>query len=80
MFLLMQDALYNGTTLTLSFAWDTFFAKAALLANRDMSGFQIHSYLEYTVKHTVLWGGVKMSGLGDGDFFANLFVGAGYNF
>jgi hypothetical protein len=80
MFLLLPDAIYNGTTLTLSFVWDTFFVKAALLVNKDISDFQIHSYLEYTVKHIVLWGGVKMSGIGKDDFFANLFVGAGYNF
>jgi hypothetical protein len=74
-FSLLPDAAYSGATLTLTFAWDRFYVKAAFLANADFTDFQIRPYAECTLKHIVLW-----AGLGAGDFSASPFVGAGYTF
>ncbi|MDR2943029.1 MAG: hypothetical protein LBV17_10600 [Treponema sp.] len=79
-FTLFPDPSYAGTTLTLTFAWDSFFAKAALLADKDFTVFQIRPYAEYTLKHCVFWAGVELGGIGEGEFSASPFIGFGYNF
>jgi len=73
-------ASYTGTTLNLTFAWDAFFAKAALLVNEDFTVFHIRPYAEYTLKHFVFWAGVDLNNLGKGEFSASPFIGLGYNF
>jgi hypothetical protein len=78
-FTLSPDASYSGTTLNLTFAWDSFFVKAALLSNKDFTVFQIRPYAEYTLKHFVFWAGVDLDGIG-GEFSASPFIGFGYNF
>jgi len=78
-FALSSDASYSGTTLNLTFAWDNFFAKAALLTNKDFTVFQIRPYAEYTLKHFVFWAGVDLDGIGE-EFSASPFIGFGYNF
>jgi hypothetical protein len=77
---LIPDAEYSGSTLTLTFAWDTFFVKAAFIMNGDSSACNVRPYLEYTAGHVVLWGGVEFDGLGETDVSVNPFLGAGYNF
>jgi len=79
-FALSPDASYSGTTLNLTFAWDNFFAKAALLANKDFTVFLIRPYAEYTRKNFVFWAGVDLDGIGKGEFSASPFIGLGYNF
>jgi len=79
-FTLAPAAAYAGATLTLTFAWDSFFVKAALLANKDFKTFHIRPYAEYTLKNIVFWAGADLENLGKGKFLANPFVGVGYNF
>jgi len=81
-FTLSPDASYSGTTLTLTFAWDSFYAKAVILANKvgDITVFQIRPYAEYTLKQNfVFWAGVDLDGIGK-EFSASPFIGLGYNF
>jgi len=73
-------AAYTGSTLTLTFAWDSFYAKAALLANEDFTAFHIRPYAEYTLKHFVFWAGVDLNNIGKKEFSASPFIGLGYNF
>jgi len=75
-----SPASYTGTTLTLTFAWDSFYAKAALLANQDFTAFHIRPYAEYTLRHFVFWAGVDLDNPGKEEFSTNLFAGVGYNF
>ena len=82
-FALSPDASYTGTTLTLTFAWDSFYAKMALLANGrngDDTVFHIQPYFEYTLNHFVFWAGVDLYSLGKEEFSASPFIGLGYNF
>jgi hypothetical protein len=77
---LLPDALYSGTTFTLSFAWDALFVKAAFVANRDFTIWDLRPYGEITLGHIVLWVGAEAGGLGSGDVSISPFVGAGYHF
>ena len=79
-FALSPDASYSGTTLTLTFAWDSFYAKAALLTNGDFTVFHIRPYAEYTLNNIIFWAGVDLFNLGKEEFSASLFIGVGYNF
>jgi hypothetical protein len=79
-FSMTPGALYNGVTLTLSFAWDAFFAKAAFVVNGDFSGLDIRPYAEFAVGNVVLWAGAEFGGLGGTDVSINPFLGAGYHF
>ena len=79
-FALSPNASYTGTTLTLTFAWDSFYAKTALLTNEDFTAFHIRPYAEYTLNHFIFWGGVDLFNLGKKEFSVNLFIGVGYNF
>ena len=80
-FALYPDASYTGTTLTLTFAWDSFNAKAALLANENFKVYQLRPYVEYTLKKFVFWAGVDLYNLGNKEKFSvNPFIGFGYNF
>jgi hypothetical protein len=77
---LLPDTEYSGTTFTLSFAWDTFFAKAAFVVNRDFTACDIRPYVEFTLGHVVFSAGADFGGLGSDDVSASPFIGAGYNF
>ncbi|MDR2109824.1 MAG: hypothetical protein LBP32_00800 [Spirochaetaceae bacterium] len=77
---LVPDLLYSGTTLTLGFAWDRFFMKAAFVTNKDFSACDIRPYAEFTLGHIVLRAGAELGGLGGDDVSINPFVGAGYHF
>jgi hypothetical protein len=77
---LIPDAAYSGTTFTLTFGWDSLFAKAAFVANKDFSVWGINPYVEVTLGRVVLWAGADVGGLGSGDVSASPFVGAGYHF
>jgi hypothetical protein len=77
---LLPDTEYSGTTFTLSFAWDSFFAKAAFVVNNDFTVCDIRPYAEFTLGHVVLWAGAGFGGLGSGDVQINPFIGAGYHF
>jgi hypothetical protein len=82
-FVLAPSASYIGTTLNLTFAWDSFFVKAALLVNNinnDSMVFHIQSYAEYTLNHFVFWAGVDLNNIGKEKFSASPFIGFGYNF
>jgi hypothetical protein len=79
-FALSPDVSYSGTTLTLTFAWDSFYAKAALLTNEDFTAFHIRPYAEYTLNNIIFWAGVDLFNLGKEEFSASLFIGVGYNF
>jgi len=79
-FALSPDTSYTGTTLTLTFVWDSFYAKAALLANEDFTAFHVRPYAEYTLKHFVFWAGADLDNLGKGEFSASPFIGLGYHF
>jgi len=81
-FALSPDASYSGTTLTFTFIWDKFFAKAALLINegKDSKVINLQPYLEYTLDHFVFWTGVDLFYLGKEEFSASPFIGVGYNF
>jgi hypothetical protein len=77
---LAPELLYNGTTLTLGFAWDKFFMKAAFVVNKDLSACDIRPYAEFTFGHIVLRAGAELGGLGGDDVSINPFVGMGYHF
>jgi hypothetical protein len=77
---LVPDTQYSGTTFTLSFAWDTFFVKAAFVVNEDFSVCDIRSYAEFTLGHVVFWTGADFGALGSGDVLVSPFIGAGYHF
>jgi hypothetical protein len=79
-FTLAPDADYSGTTFTLSFAWDKFFAKAAFMANKDFSAVNISPYAEFTLGHVVFHAGAEFGGIGTDDISASPFVGMGYHF
>jgi hypothetical protein len=79
-FTLAPESSYAGTTFNLTFAWDSFFAKAAFLTNDDFTAFHIRPYAEYTLDHFVFWAGVDMNNIGKEKFSANPFIGFGYNF
>jgi hypothetical protein len=77
---LVPDLLYSGTTLTLGFAWDKFFMKAAFVTNKDLSAWDIRPYGEFTFGHIILWAGAEVGGLGGDDVSVNPFLGKGYHF
>jgi hypothetical protein len=77
---LVPNVLYSGTTLTLGFAWDKFFAKAAFVVNNDFSVVDIRPYAEFTLGHTVFHAGADFGGIGTDDISVNPFIGAGYHF
>jgi hypothetical protein len=79
-FALAPEASYTGSTLTLTFAWDSFYAKAALLTNGDFTAFHLRPYAEYTLKHLVFWAGVDLNNIGKEEFSTSPFIGIGYNF
>jgi hypothetical protein len=79
-FTLAPDADYSGTTFTLTFAWDAFFAKAAFMANKDFSAVNISPYAEFTLGHVVLHAGAEFGGIGTDDISTSPFIGAGYHF
>jgi hypothetical protein len=78
--LLVPDTQYSGTTFTLSFAWDAFFAKAAFVVNEDFTACDIRPYAEFTLGHVVFWTGADFGALGSGDVLVSPFIGAGYHF
>jgi len=71
---------YSGITFTAFFAYNSFYAKAALPTNGDFTTFKIQPYLEYTLRNFVFWGGAELSIQPDDKFSANPFVGLAYNF
>ena len=77
---LLPEAKYNGTTFTLTFAWDAFFAKAAFVVNEDFTALSISPYAEFTLGHIFFWAGADFGGLGSGDVSVNPFIGAAYHF
>jgi hypothetical protein len=77
---LLPDALYGGTTFTLSFAWDALFVKAAFVTNKDFAVWDLRPYGEITLGHIVLWAGAETAGLGGDNVSISPFVGAGYHF
>jgi hypothetical protein len=79
-FLLIPDTVYGGITFTLSFAWDTFFVKAAFVVNEDCSACDIRPYAEFTLGRLIFWAGAEFGGLGENDVSINPFVGTGYHF
>jgi hypothetical protein len=76
---LVPDVLYSGTTFTLGFAWNKFFAKAAFVVNGDFTACDIRPYAEFTLGHVVLWAGAEFGGLG-GDVSISPFIGAACHF
>jgi hypothetical protein len=79
-FSLIPNALYNGITLTLSFAWDTFFAKTAFVIGEDISAWDIRPYAEFTLGRLFFWAGAEFGGIGAGPVSITPFLGAGYHF
>ena len=79
-FMLSPSASYTGFTLLLTFAWDSFYAKAALLVNDDFTVFHIKPYAEFTLNHFVFLAGVDLSNIGKEEFSVNPFIGIAYNF
>ncbi|MDR1127709.1 MAG: hypothetical protein LBL20_00210, partial [Treponema sp.] len=79
-FTLLPDAEYSGTTFTLTFAWDAFFAKAAFVTNKDFSAVTISPYAEFTLGHLVFHAGADFGGIGSDDVQISPFIGAGYHF
>jgi hypothetical protein len=77
---LLPDTEYSGTTFTLSFAWDTFFARAAFVVDKDFTACDIRPYAEFTLGHVVFWAGADFGALGSGDILVSPFIGAGYHF
>ena len=77
---LLPDIHYSGTTFTLTFAWDAFFAKAAFVVNEDFTALSISPYAEFTVGHIFFWAGSDFGGPGSGDVSASPFIGAAYHF
>jgi hypothetical protein len=79
-FTLLPDTQYSGTTFTLTFAWDRFFAKAAFVANKDFTALSISPYAEFTLGHVIFHAGAEFNGIGGGDVSVSPFIGAGYHF
>jgi hypothetical protein len=79
-FTLLPDSAYSGTTVTLTFAWDAFFAKAAFAANKDCSAVNISPYAEFTLGHVVFHAGAEFGGIGSDDIQISPFAGAGCHF
>jgi hypothetical protein len=77
---LLPDTQYSGTTFTLTFAWDAFFAKAAFVVNEDFTALSISPYAEFTLGHVFFWAGAGFGGLGSGDVSVSPFIGAAYHF
>jgi hypothetical protein len=77
---LLPGTEYSGTTVTLSFAWDRFFAKAAFVANKDFTSLGISPYAEFTLGHAIFWAGAEFSALGSEDVSISPFLGIGYHF
>lgn len=77
---LLPDTMYSGTTFTLSFAWDTFFAKAAFVVNKNFTACDIRPYTEFWLGHLVFWAGAEFGALGSGDVSLSPFIGVGYHF
>lgn len=77
---LLPDTQYSGTTFTLTFAWDAFFAKAAFVVNEDFTALSISPYAEFTLGHIFFWARADFGGLGSGDISASPFIGAAYHF
>ena len=76
----VPEALYSGTTFTLSFAWDAFFARAAVVVNGDFSACDIRPYAEFALGRVIFWAGAEFGGPGSGDVSISPFIGAGYHF
>jgi hypothetical protein len=80
-FTMSPESSYSGTTFTLTFAWDSFYSKAALISNEDFSVISLRPYAEYTtLTNFVFWAGVDLFNIGKKEFFASPFIGVGYNF
>jgi hypothetical protein len=77
---LVPGTQYSGTTFTLTFVWDRFFAKTAFAVNEDFSVCSISPYAEYTLGRVIFWAGADFSGIGSGNVSTNPFIGAGYHF
>jgi hypothetical protein len=77
---LLPDTEYSGTTFTLSFAWDAFFAKAAFVVNRDFTVCDIRPYAEFALGHVFFWAGADFGALGSGDVSISPFIGVAYYF
>jgi hypothetical protein len=77
---LVPNVLYSGTTLTLGFAWDKFFAKVAFVVNKDFSVVDIRPYAEFILGHIVFHAGADFGGIGTDDISVNPFIGVGYHF
>jgi hypothetical protein len=79
-FSLTPDSGYSGVTLTLNFAWDKFFTKAAFVVNEDFSACDIRPYAEFALDHVIFHAGADFSGIGSGDVSVSPFIGAGWHF
>jgi hypothetical protein len=79
-FTLLPDAAYSGSTFTLTFAWDSFFAKAVFVVNKDFTDLSISPYAEFILSQVFFWAGAGFGGIGSGGAQISPFIGAAYYF